>query len=539
MQGPGDLEVGEKRLFHLHSGRKVLNFAGRRHRDVARKLQRPHFREGEAIRQAELFRRTEAMTLLLLAWISLASGNILEEWIAPMSLETFVETFEAQWAHFPHAEPLVPITLEHVAQWLQQQGRQEDVIETLPQPYTRKSFRSEQKDPVRYIQEAFLQGHSMVINSLHRWSEPGARLAKALHAACHLPIDVYTYLTPPYSKSYGLHADVMDAFMVQLAGRKLWKVCDVTGWMAPGVPFDKVPGKLNATCDEIEMKGGDVMYLPYGTLHQASTSSELSMHLTVNVERQFYAWLSVLLAMMHKASEKTLTLDRFLETDFLPDDLDVPAVKSLHSLSPHLPMLHRMPGFSINAGAQMLLMPLCNEDMAPGLLAVLHREAKELLEGLKSEKRFQLRGRMTSLAEMAEQMTSQLTELLAWALQLLRLHAMRNAGGSRQIFQSLSAARRLLFEEGDDERARKLTLSQAFGGLSGQMVMRRPGVKALLLSDELWIDGEAMSLEPGDVKDTLFSLGLFANSSSQGQAFPMAKSKLMQKLLLRGALQLL
>ena len=64
----------------------------------------------------------------------------------------------------------------------------------------------------------------MVINSLHRWEATSARLADALQAELRLPVDVYMYLTPPRSHSYGLHADVMDAYMVQLVGEKNWTV---------------------------------------------------------------------------------------------------------------------------------------------------------------------------------------------------------------------------------------------------------------------------------------------------------------------------
>lgn len=34
------------------------------------------------------------------------------------------------------------------------------------------------------------------------------------------------------------------------------------------------------------MRGGDVMYIPFGTVHHVASASELSSHLTVNVERQ-------------------------------------------------------------------------------------------------------------------------------------------------------------------------------------------------------------------------------------------------------------
>lgn len=87
------------------------------------------------------------------------------------------------------------------------------------------------------------------------------------------------YLTPPYSHSYGLHSDVMDAFMVQLVGSKHWRACE----------------KNN--CTTLSLSHGDVLYLPMHTKHAAWTSTEMSAHLTVNVERQFYVWGSILQAM--------------------------------------------------------------------------------------------------------------------------------------------------------------------------------------------------------------------------------------------------
>ena len=259
-------------------------------------------------------------------------ASILEEWIHPLAADVFWDTiFEKQAAHFPHNTSLVPIHMEHVVEWIETQGRDEEVIETLRHPITKKGFRGTKKlEPVQYIQEAFLQGHSMVINSLNQFSEPGLRIAKDLNTASDLPVDVYMYLTPPHSRSYGLHSDVMDAFMVQLEGSKAWKVCDVTSWMAPELAFDKVPSKLNASCDEIIMQQGDVMYLPYGTLHQASTSSDYSMHLTVNIERQYYVWFALFFAMIHKVLMPEITVEGFLQSGaFQPDDLENDLYRSL------------------------------------------------------------------------------------------------------------------------------------------------------------------------------------------------------------------
>ena len=85
------------------------------------------------------------------------------------------------------------------------------------------------------------------------------------------------YLTPPRSHSYGLHADVMDAFMVQLVGERI-------GRSAP--PSASTSSCGAATCST----------LPMGTKHHAWTEGSLSAHLTVNVERQFVVWGALLMA---------------------------------------------------------------------------------------------------------------------------------------------------------------------------------------------------------------------------------------------------
>lgn len=59
------------------------------------------------------------------------------------------------------------------------------------------------------------------------------------------------------------------------------------------------------------MQKGDVMYLPYGTLHQASTSANYSMHRAVNVERQYYVWLALIFAMIHKVAKPEMTVEAF------------------------------------------------------------------------------------------------------------------------------------------------------------------------------------------------------------------------------------
>jgi len=199
--------------------------------------------------------------------------------------------FELRHAHTERDSPLVALGLAHVAHWLSAAAlpfaaSDGELVEVFSPP--RGSSNAERLRPselrpttagdlLQPALDAFAAKSSMVINSLHRWDATAARLADALQAELRLPVDVYMYLTPPRSHSYGLHADVMDAFMVQLVGRKNWTVCA-------------------AECEHLELRRGDVLYLPMGTRHHAWTEGSLSAHLTVNVERQFVVWGALLTA---------------------------------------------------------------------------------------------------------------------------------------------------------------------------------------------------------------------------------------------------
>ncbi len=78
------------------------------------------------------------------------------------------------------------------------------------------------------------------------------------------PVQANAYLTPPWSHGLGRHRDTHDVFVIQLEGTKRW---DVEG------------------LGDVELGVGDVLYLPTGTAHDASTTDRTSLHLTIGVLR--------------------------------------------------------------------------------------------------------------------------------------------------------------------------------------------------------------------------------------------------------------
>ncbi|XP_020627821.1 bifunctional lysine-specific demethylase and histidyl-hydroxylase NO66-like isoform X2 [Orbicella faveolata] len=94
------------------------------------------------------------------------------------------------------------------------------------------------------------------------------------------------YLTPPGSQGFAPHYDDIEAFVVQLEGRKHWRLYN------PRSDAESLPrySSANFSQEEIgdpildtELAAGDILYFPRGTIHQADTPSDThSLHITLS-----------------------------------------------------------------------------------------------------------------------------------------------------------------------------------------------------------------------------------------------------------------
>jgi hypothetical protein len=149
------------------------------------------------------------------------------------------------------------------------EGRQLD-----PRSYTRSGRVGGQPvddlaDPGR-VYEHFHGGATIVLQSLHRFWPPLARLGRDLELALTHPVQVNAYVTPPASRGLGVHHDEHDVFVLQVYGRKRWDVHDPDGG-----PEDRLV--------VAELAPGDCLYLPQRFPHAAWTAATASVHLTVGV----------------------------------------------------------------------------------------------------------------------------------------------------------------------------------------------------------------------------------------------------------------
>jgi uncharacterized RmlC-like cupin family protein len=120
------------------------------------------------------------------------------------------------------------------------------------------------------VYELFHGGATIVLQSLHRFWPPLARLARDLELVLTHPVQVNAYITPPASRGLGVHHDEHDVFVLQVYGRKRWDVHD-----PDGRPEDRLI--------VAELAPGDCLYIPQRFPHAAWTAATASVHLTVGV----------------------------------------------------------------------------------------------------------------------------------------------------------------------------------------------------------------------------------------------------------------
>jgi len=156
---------------------------------------------------------------------------------------------------------------------------------------------------------ALIDGASCVVNHAELIWPPFSRLCQQLRSRL-LHVYINSYVTPAESQAVSAHADDRDVFILQLRGRKRWKVYEEPPIKYPypheqvGKQGLKVPEKiLERPVIEHELQPGDVLYMPRGYVHEASCSSYASWHATLAIATHDWSWTKVLTQMAAKAMD--------------------------------------------------------------------------------------------------------------------------------------------------------------------------------------------------------------------------------------------
>ena len=130
---------------------------------------------------------------------------------------------------------------------------------------------------VETLKRGFNAGFSLLVNDVEARVAAVAAACSALESYTRILCNANLYLTPAGAQGFDAHYDWMDGLVVQLDGAKRWRLYPPLVAL-PRADLTRKPtaAELAAlpAAAEVELREGDVLYLPRGTLHEASTPAD-------------------------------------------------------------------------------------------------------------------------------------------------------------------------------------------------------------------------------------------------------------------------
>ena len=131
-------------------------------------------------------------------------------------------------------------------------------------------------DPHR-VATLFAQGCTIVYDHVGQCSASISRLMTRLEQFFDHRIDGSIFLTPPHSAGLRPHWDPSDGLLLQVEGRKQFRLYEQTVDLPMHQHSSEPPGRFLA---DVELAAGDLLYLPRGVFHEGRASGdEHSLHL--------------------------------------------------------------------------------------------------------------------------------------------------------------------------------------------------------------------------------------------------------------------
>lgn len=130
-----------------------------------------------------------------------------------------------------------------------------------------------------------VQGYSVRLNGVHHKIPNLRDFCIALETDLQMPTHANLYITPTGQPALSPHYDTHDIFVLQLNGTKTWNFYG-RPVISPSEqqPFTSQDLTLPPPSKTIDVRPGDLIYLPRGLVHSAETSQGVSVHLALGLK---------------------------------------------------------------------------------------------------------------------------------------------------------------------------------------------------------------------------------------------------------------
>lgn len=227
--------------------------------------------------------------------------NHLEKLLEPYPQEEFITSswgktyqhvpgWKGKFSHLLPWEQLNKILQQHRLDFprlrLTQNGK------SLPaNSYLRYATGGRRKIPIPRLQpdkltQQLREGATLVLDAVDELSEPLRELAEGLELFFHEHIQINAYAGWRTSQGFDLHWDDHDVFILQVTGRKHWKVYGMTRAYPLAQDSEPAQKPTHEPLWEQTLEEGDLLYIPRGWWHVARPLDEPTLHLTVGVHNR-------------------------------------------------------------------------------------------------------------------------------------------------------------------------------------------------------------------------------------------------------------
>ena len=140
---------------------------------------------------------------------------------------------------------------------------------------------------VSRVAQEFERGATIIIQGLNLHWHPTALYCRELERVFGCPVQANAYYTPASAQGFAVHHDTHDVFVLQVSGRKRWRVYEpVLELPLKTQRWSAELGEVGEPIEDFVLEPGDTLYLPRGWPHEAATSDEESLHITVGLHLQ-------------------------------------------------------------------------------------------------------------------------------------------------------------------------------------------------------------------------------------------------------------
>ncbi len=182
------------------------------------------------------------------------------------------------------------------------------------------TYRSGMVD-VAKLYQYFADGATIILPQLHTRVPALAAFCRALEQEFSARFQTNIYMTPANAQGFKPHYDTHDVFVLQIAGSKDWQIFETPVELPlKGQRFDSAVHPLGAVTQSFTLHPGDMLYIPRGLVHDATSRDEISLHITTGVMAN--SWTDLMLDALSAVALKDPAFRKALPPGFARDGFD-------------------------------------------------------------------------------------------------------------------------------------------------------------------------------------------------------------------------